>query len=281
MKYKSVLPLIALSLFTLVPSVTAQKLSAQEIIAKHLESIGTAEKRSAFKSIVVSGEVNVEYISQKRQPTSGRIVLATEGRKMFVGMNLNTPEYPQERFIFDGDKSAVGMINRGGRSTLGNFVQSNTIIMSHGLLSGTLGSSWLFLNAAEEKGKISTAGTKKIDGRETYGLSYSPKGGSDIEIKLYFDQETFRHVRTEYSATRSAAMGRTIDESARNRETRMKLVEDFGDFKETGGLTMPSKYRIFYSYTGQNETAEQAWNCVISEFAVNQKLDAGSFSTGE
>jgi len=281
MKYRSVLPLIAISLFTMVPFVTAQKLSAQEIIAKHLDSIGTAEKRSAFKSIVVSGEVDVDYISQKRQPTSGRIVIATEGRKMFVGMNLNTPEYPQERFVFDGDKSAIGMVNRGGRSTLGNFIQSNTIIMSHGLLSGTLGSSWLFLNAADDKGKISTAGTKKIDGRETYGLSYSPKGGSDIEIKLYFDQETFRHVRTEYSATRSAAMGRTIDESARNRETRMKLVEDFGEFKESGGLMMPSKYRIFYSYTGQNETSEQAWNCVISEFAVNQKLDAGSFSTGE
>ena len=281
MKYRSVLPLIAISLFTMVPFVTAQKLGAQEIIAKHLDSIGTAEKRSAFKSIVVSGEVDVDYISQKRQPTSGRIVIATEGRKMFVGMNLNTPEYPQERFVFDGDKSAIGMVNRGGRSTLGNFIQSNTIIMSHGLLSGTLGSSWLFLNAADDKGKISTAGTKKIDGRETYGLSYSPKGGSDIEIKLYFDQETFRHVRTEYSATRSAAMGRTIDESARNRETRMKLVEDFGEFKESGGLMMPSKYRIFYSYTGQNETSEQAWNCVISEFAVNQKLDAGSFSTGE
>lgn len=281
MKYKIVLPLLVLSVLTMATYVNGQKLSAQEIIAKHLDSIGTAEKRSAFKSIVASGEVNVDFITKKTQPTSGRIVLATEGSKMFVGMNLNTPEYPQERFIFDGDKSAIGMANRGGRSILGNFIQSNTVIMSHGLLSGTLGSSWIFLNSAESKGKISAAGTKKIDGRETYGLLYSPKGGSDIEIKIYFDQETFRHVRTEYSATRSAAMGRTIDESARNRETRMKLIEDFSEFKESGGLMLPSKYRIYYSYTGQNETTEQAWNCVISEFAVNQKLDAGSFSTGQ
>ncbi|MEQ1762508.1 MAG: hypothetical protein ABL984_05095 [Pyrinomonadaceae bacterium] len=281
MKYKIVLPIVLFSMFVMVPLAHGQKLTAQGIIAKHLDSIGTAEKRSAFKSIVVSGEVNVDFISRKQQPTSGRIVLATEGSKMFVGMNLNTAEYPQERFIFDGDKSAIGMVSRGSRSVLGNFIQSNTLIMSHGLLSGTLGSSWLFLNSAESKGKISAAGTKKIDGRETYGISYSPKGGSDVEIKMYFDQETFRHVRTEYSATRSAAMGRTIDESARNRETRMKLIEDFGEFKESGGLMLPSKYRIFYSYTGQNETTEQAWNCNISEFAVNQKLDAGTFATGE
>jgi outer membrane lipoprotein-sorting protein len=281
MKSKTILLLVLFSMFLMVPFVSAQKLSAEEIVTKHLDSIGTAEKRSAFKSIVVSGEVNVDFITKKTQPTSGRIVLATEGNKMFVGMNLNTAEYPQERFVFDGDKSAIGMVNRGGRSILGNFIQSNTVIMSHGLLSGTLGSSWLFLNSAESKGKISAAGMKKIDGRETYGLSYSPKGGSDIEIKMYFDQETFRHVRTEYSATRSAAMGRTMDESARNRETRIKLIEDFGDFKESGGLMLPSKYKIFYSYAGQNETNEQAWNCVISEFAVNQKLDAGSFSTGQ
>lgn len=281
MKYKFVLPLLLLSFAVAAPYARAQKLSAQEIIAKHLDSIGAADKRSAFKSIVASGEVSVDFISLKKQPTSGRIVLATEGSKMFVGMNLDTPEYPQERFVYDGDKSAIGMVNRGGRSVLGNFIQSNGVIMSHGLLSGALGSSWLFLNSPESKGKISTTGNKKIDGRETFGLSYNPKGGSDIEIKMYFDQETFRHVRTEYSATRSAAMGRTIDESARNRETRMKLTEDFSEFKESGGLMLPTKYRIHYSYTGQNETTEQAWNCTISEFAVNQKLDAGSFSTGQ
>lgn len=281
MKYKNVLSLVVFSFVLLVPFVDAQKLTAQEIIAKHLESIGTAEKRSAFKSIVASGEVDVKFITKKTQPTSGRIVLASDGNKLFVGMNLNASDYPQERFIFDGDKSTVGLIRSGGRSLLGNFVQGNTLLLSHGLLSGTLGSSWAFLNSAESKAKLTTAGTKKIEGRETYGISYLPKGGSDLNITMYFDKETFRHVRTEYSRTSSAAMGRTIDESARNRETRMKLIEDFADFKESVGITLPTKYKIFYSYAGQNDTTEIEWMCTISEFALNQNLDPGTFATGE
>lgn len=274
------IPVVALlAIFGLVPYVAGQKLTAQEIISKHLDSIGTAEKRALFKSIVVTGEVDRKHITRKSQPTNGRIVLASDGNKLFIGMNLNGTEDPQERFIFDGSKSAVGLANVGGRSLLGNFIQSNSVLLSNGLLSGTLGSSWIFLNY-DGKGKISTSGTKKIGGREAYGISFSPKGGSDIDIKMYFDQETFRHVRSEYSATRSASQGRTIDESARNRETRMKLTEDFSDFKEKDGMTLPSKYKIFYSYAGQNDTTEIEWTSTISEFAVNQKLDAGTFAIG-
>jgi hypothetical protein len=97
---------------------------------------------------------------------------------------------------------------------------------------------------------------------------------------MYFDKETFRHVRTEYSRTSSASMGRTIDESARNSETRLKVIEDFSDFKEFAELTLPTKYRIHYSITGQNGTTEIEWVSNISEFAVNQKLDAGTFAIG-
>lgn len=280
MRPKRILALSLLSMFLLVPYVSGQKLTAQEIITKHLDSIGTAEKRGAFKSIVATGEVDVKFITKKTQPTNGRIVLASEGSKMFVGMNLNASDYPQERFIYNGDKSGVGMANAGGRSLLGTFIQSNSVILSNGLLTGTLSSSWVLLNLSESKAKISTEGTKKIDGRETYGISYSPKGGSDVNIKMYFDQETFRHVRTEYSATRSASQGRTIDDSARNRESRLKLTEDFSDFKDTSGITLPSTYRIHFSYSGQNETTEIEWISKILEYSVNQKLDAGTFAIG-
>ncbi|MDI1240517.1 MAG: hypothetical protein PSX80_01185, partial [bacterium] len=242
MKYKLSLPLVLFSVAVMASAANAQKLMAQEIIAKHLDSIATAEKRANFRSLVVSGEVRVEYITQKNQPAIGRAVFASEGNKMFLGMNLNTANYPHERIIFDGDKSSVALIVGGSRSVLGNFIQSSDVVLSHGLLSGTLGTSWVFLNGGETKAKISTAGTKKIGGREAYGLLYSPKGGSDLEIRMYFDQETFRHVRTEYGRTASARMGATIDQSARELETRLKVIEDFSEFKEFDGVTLPSKY---------------------------------------
>lgn len=280
MKYRVVLPIVLFSMFVMISHVSAQKLTAEEIIAKHLDSIATGEKRSTLKSLIASGEVRVVYVTQKNQPAMGRVVFASEGSKLFMGMNLNASDYPQERFIFDGDKASVGLVRSGSRSPLGSFIQSNSVMLSHGLFSGTLGASWALLNGTEGKAKISTAGTKKIDGRETYGLSYSPKGGSDLNITMYFDKETFRHVRTEYTRTASASMGRTMDESARQSETRFKIIEDFSDFKEFQAVTLPSKYKISYSVTGKTPT-EIEWVCDISEFAVNEKLDPGTFASGE
>lgn len=281
MKYRIVLPIVLFSLFLLAPFASGQKLTADEIIAKHLDSIASAEKRSTLKSLIAVGEVRVEFITQKNQPATGRLVIASEGNRLFVGMSLNASDYPQEKFIFDGDKASVAMVRSGTRSVLGNFIQANNVILSQGLLSGTLGSSWLLLKGGDRKGKISTAGTKKIDGREAYGLSLTPKGGSDLDITMYFDKETFRHIRTEYKRTSSASMGKTIDESARQSETRFKIVEDFSDFKESQGMTLPNKYKISYSVSGANGTTEVEWACNISEFAINQKLDPLTFATGQ
>ncbi len=279
MKCKIALPLLLISMFTAVPIVNGQKLTAEEIISKHLDSIASAEVRSTIKTFIAAGEVRVEFITQKNQPASGRIVLASEGNKLYVGMKFNAGDYPHEQFIFNGDKSSVALVRAGTRSALGNFIQSNGVLLSHGIFSGTLGSSWALLNAGEKKAKISTSGTKKINGREAYGLSYSPKGGSDLNITMYVDKETFQHVRTEYGRTSSASMGRTIDESARQHETRYKVIEDFSDFKSFKEVTLPTKYKITYSVTGQNST-EIEWTSTITEFSFNDNLDADTFSLG-
>lgn len=195
-------------------------------------------------------------------------------------MSLNDTKYPHEKIIFDGNKTAVALVYTGNRSVLGNFIQSNSSIVSQGILGGTLSNAWALLSADQRKAKISSAGSKKIDGREAYALNFNPKGGSDLEITLFFDQETFRHIRTEYKRTASAAIGRTIDDSARQLESRLKVTEDFSDFKEYHGIMVPHKYRIFYSVVGSG-TTEVSWNSELSEFAINQALDAGTFDAGK
>lgn len=249
----------------------------EEVLAKHLESIGKAEIRTAVKNQLAVGDVSVEFISQKNLTAQGRIVMASEGVKNFLGMNLNANDYSSEKFSFDGKKTKVAFVRTGIRSVLGNFVLSNNVILEESLLGGTLSTSWALSNIANNKAKLSFDGTKKIDGKEVYVLGYSPKGGGDLDIKLYFDKETFRHVRTEYKRTSSAAIGRTIDESARQSESRLKIVEDFSDFKVEKGLTLPHNYKLNYSVSGQNGTTEIEWKFVMSQFVFNQTLDAKTF----
>lgn len=269
--------LLALFLLTLfASSAFAQKMKAEDVLAKHLDSIGTAETRSSIKSFIAVGDTEVKFISQKEQPLQGRVVLASASEKNFLGMNLNAVNYPQERFSYDGKKAKVSFVRAAERSILGNFILSNGIILEEGLLGGTLSTSWALLDMTNKKARISFDGTKKIDGKEVYSLGYSIKTG-DLDITMYFDKETFRHVRTEYKRTSSASIGRNIDESARLNESRLKVVEDFSEFKEKKGLTLPHKYRLLYSISGQNGTTEIEWKFNLTEFAFNQNLDPKTF----
>ena len=255
----------------------AQKMKAEEVLAKHLDSIGTPEVRASVKNQMAVGDAVVTFISQKNQSAQGRIVLVSEGMKNFLGMNLNAADYPQEKFSYDGKTSKIAFVRANVRSILGNFILSNDLLLEESLLGGTLATSWALANTATNKAKISFDGTKKVDGQEAYVLGYTPKGGGDIEIKLYFDKETFRHIRSEYKRTISAALGRTIDESARQNETRLKITENFGDFKTETGLTLPHSYSLNYSTTGQSGTSEIEWKFNFTQFAFNQKLDVKTF----
>lgn len=269
--------LFVMALIT-VSSAFGQKLKPEEIVAKHLASIGTAEKLASVKTLIAVGQVDVQYLTQKNLlPASGRIVVASEGNKTFFGLQLNASDYPQEKFIYDGSKFDVAMIRAGSRSPFGEFVQGSNGILSGGILAGAYKTSWPLLSAMDKGAKISSGGSKKINDREALGIKISPKGKVDAEITMYFDEQTFQHVRTEYTRTSSAMMGRTIDESARQLETRVKVTEDYSDFKEVQGLTLPHKYKILYSVLGA-ATKEISYTAVFMEFAVNQPLDPGTFA---
>ena len=255
-----------------------QKMKVEDVLAKHLESIGTAEARAAVKSQIAVGTAEIKSITKITTPVVGRIVVASAGEKIFWGMSLNSIDYPSEKLTFNGKDVKVAFIREGARSTLGNFVTSNNLLLEQGLFGGTLSSAWAMLNIADRKAKLSFDGTKKINGKETYVLGYSPKGGGDVSVNLYFDKESFRHVRSEYRRISSAGIGVRAEDSSKFSENRITLTEDFGDFKPEGGLILPHSYHILYSTTGNsNGSTEIEWTFNLTEFAVNQNLSADTF----
>lgn len=261
-----------------VSSAAGQKLKAEEILAKHVESLGTPETRAAAKNRMAAGSVLVTFISRKNQTAEGRVVMVSTDSKNFFGMKLNATDYAGETFVFDGRKSAVGFANNGIRSVLGNFVQSNGWIVEESLLGGTLANTWALMS--EGKGKLSADGIKKIDGKEFYVIGYSRKGGGDIDVNIYFEKDTFRHARTEYKRVSSAGIGTNPNQSSGFVETRHKVVEDFSNYKDEKGLMLPHTYKLLYSVTGQSGTTEIEWSFDLSEFSFNQNLDESTFSTG-
>ncbi|QYO66266.1 hypothetical protein [Leptolyngbya sp. 7M] len=277
-KYISIVFIAGMLSLFLSSFALAQKLKPEEIIAKHLDSIAAANVRTARKNLIAVGDVTVDYITQKNPSATGRVVMASEGRKMFLGFSLNASDYPMEKIIYDGGRSQVDFVRPGARSDLGSFLNSNGDLLNQGLLGGTLTTAWALLNLDELRPKLSGGGTKKIDGVECYSIGYSPRGGNDLNITLYFEKDTFRHIRTEYSRVISAAIGRTIDTSARQQETRLRVVETFSDFGPVGELTLPKHYKLHYSFSGSSGIKEVSWTYKLLEFAVDQSMDPNTFA---
>lgn len=258
-------------------SAAGDKMKPEEVVAKHLESIGTAEARAAMKSATIIGDSKVTFFGTGGGFAEGISVLASEGDKYLVAMKFNNPAYPFEKIGFDGDEFSVGYIKPGKRSALGDFLRTNQTTFKRGLLSGVLSSSWELLNFDGKDAKLKYAGLKKIDDKQLHKLEYNPKKGSDLNISLYFDADTFRHVRTEYTRVISANQGATIDTSAEQSEVRYKLVEEFSDFSEENKLTMPHTYRIYMEILGRTGTTSYEWMMNFKKFNFNEPIDVKEF----
>lgn len=265
-------------------SVFAQKIKAEDIIAEHLNSIGTAEIRSSIKNQIIFSDVQVAV---KGVPgmIGGKAVILSSGEKNFWGMNFNSNAYPQDRFGYNGKETKVGFSTPGARSFLGEFIFLYRELLKEGLLGGTLSSSWALLNTNLKKPKLSYEGTKKIGEKEAHVLSYSPKNGSDLSIKMFFDAKDYQHIRTEYDRVIAARQGPTVDGSAGQGADRFRLIEEFSDFKKAGNLTLPSTYKIFYSYSSNSSiqlkrdaNREVEWKFKVTNYSYNQKLDESSFN---
>lgn len=275
--YRVAATLLLLSSLSGAREAQAQKLKAEEIIAKNLEAIGGAETLQSVSTRVSTGTVVVTFKEPGTGQLGGRVVLASEGPKNMVAMAFdNATNYPHERIGFDGKDVSGGYVHPGSRSSLGDFLLTNQVILKQGLFGGELSQAWVLLNP-NRKVKLEASGTKKIGDRTMYVLKCYPSG-SDLKISMYFDAETFHHVRTEYERSVIAQMGGTPETSANQSETRYKLVEEFADFKKEGGLTLPHAYKINLEITTPRSGAVRAqWELSLSEFKFNQRLEPASF----
>jgi len=262
--------------------ISAQKLKPEELVSKHLEALGAAETRESVETRITNGTVVVTFREPGTGQVGGRVVLASEGVKNMLAMVFdNSSNYTQEKLGFDGNEVSGSYVRPGTRSTLGDFLLTHKTIVKQGLVGGVLSQSWPLLDMSGKKTKLEMSGTKKIGDRQAFQLKYYPSGGSDLRVSMFFDSETFQHLRTEYTRTVSAQIGSTPETSAQQSETRYKLVEDFSNYRREGGLTLPHTYKIILEITGRTGSFKADWEMNFSDFAFNQRIDPASFDVDD
>lgn len=285
-----------LAITALIPpyySLAGDKIQPEEIVAKHLESIGAAETRASVHSRIAAGTVAATLRSPGTAKFSGKAVMASDGNKNMIKMGFEDAGSYQERFGFDGRDLTIGFVRPGVRGYWGDFLNTHQNIIKEGLVGGTLSDAWPLLNLSEKKPKLEYHGIKKIDGKSLHELKYIPRGTSDLDISLFFDTETFQHVRTEYTRFISAGLGTgvigtgrvsgasqsgAIDASGQQRSTRYKMVEEFSDFRKESGLTLPHSYKVGLELDTRAGTLIGDWEFTLTDFAFNQPIPLATFN---
>jgi len=279
--------------------------NAEELVARHLDSIANAKARADLKSHVAQGPVQFKILVGGAGILDGKAVFVSQGDKLQFMMKLLNNEYRGEQFVFDGQKDKVAFATaRQTRSTLGAFMFAQDAVIREGLLGGVLSTAWPLLNLDERKAKLTFEGVKKVDGQELYEMRYHPKKNSDLEIHLYFDPETYHHVETTYSYSIQAGManlGPSSDNgfptpgsmdnpggtgpgvssevfTARQQQTRYRLQEKFSDFKIVDGFTLPTHYDVQFTQELQSgRTTVSDWDMKDLEVGSNVSLDPRNF----
>lgn len=285
----------ALAFCLAVPAAAQEKLTAEDIIARHLESLGTPQAVAAVKTRIADGKGTMKQATQGSATVSGPAIFLLDGDKLAMQIMFNAPSYPEEVFAFDGSKPQVKRVRPEGRSRLGDFFYVYGHLLREGLVGGTLDTAWPLLRLNERQPELKYNGVQEVNGRSVHEVKYAIRRGSgDFDIRLYFDPESFRHVRTVYRLTIRAGMrtsqnlntGPNLTGSAvadSDNVTRYTLEEDFGDFAAVDGVTLPRNWKIRFTNESPRGTGLGGganiweWDIQFNELIHNEPIDPKTF----
>jgi len=254
--------------------------NVDELVAHHLDSLGNSKVRANVKTRVAQGTAAFKFLVGGAGSLDGKSQFVSEGAKLHFIMKFANNDYRGEQFIFNGDRVEVSSATaQQNRSALGGFICAQDCLLRDGLWGGVLSTAWPLLDLEKRKAKLSFAGLRKVDGHDLYDLRYQPKKNTDIEIHLYFDPETYRHVLTVYKLNILPTVVEGETENARQQETRNRLEERFSEFKSLDGLTLPTHYNIHFTQELQSgQTTVYEWNIQETDLANNTSLDERNFA---
>jgi hypothetical protein len=261
-----------------IPAVTVsaqEKLKVEDVVAKHLEALGSAEARN--KSRIIQGTAVGTFRLGGSGTAEGGAVIASQDVKSLFSIVFGSTEYPYERVGYDGKIVTTGELTPGVRSQLGIFFMRHDMPIREGLLGGVLSTAWPLLDVSGRNPKLKYSGIKKVGDRKAYALTYEGKNSGGLKTTLFFDSETFRHIRTEYEKRQIQLMPDQPSVTQQQGDSVSKLTEEFADFKEEGGLMLPHQYKITLSVETLNRRVLQDFVFNLAQFSFNQKIDDSQF----
>lgn len=281
----SILSLLAIVVAGLIGSSVpaSDKPKLEELVAKHLDALGTNDARAALKALNVEGNSQAKFLRGGAGQAGGPFAMVSTGHKIIMQANYDIPTYPGEFYAFDGEKSTIGFITPGQRSQLEDFLHYNGEVVAEGLIGGTLSTAWPLYDWQTRKARIDVDGLKKVDGKELFRVTYHPRRGTgDLKIYLFFDPETFRHVKTIYAEQSQTQMAASANRSSLGGVggggANLTLEEDFGGFAKVNNLMLPTQWTLKYTQEGVGNGGSMVeFDMAIGKIQANPDVSGVTF----
>jgi hypothetical protein len=281
----SILFVLAIVVASLIGSSVpaSDKPKPEELVSRHLDSLGTADAREALKSLNVEGSLLTKFLRGGSGLAGGPFAMVSTGHKILMEAKFDTPNYPGESYAYDGDKKTLGFIVPGQRSQLEDFLNNNPEVLADGLIGGVLSTAWPLYDWQARKARIDVDGMKKVDGKELLRVTYHPRHGTgDLKIYLFFEPDTFRHVKTIYSEQSQEQMGASSNRSSLGGigggGTNLSLEENFGGFAPVNHLMLPTQWSLQYNQEGVgNGSSLVEFDMNIAKIQANPNISGVTF----
>jgi hypothetical protein len=246
-------------LFSLGSRASAEhELTAEELIQRHLKSIAPLDRLKARQSFALRGDCVYRILSGGALSADGMSQIVSKGKAYNILFSFAAGEYGGTEYLTDGKKTDTRYTSGGQVNPLWIFLEGYDVLLTEGLLGGELTTAWSLLDVKHRKPKLSYRGLQKVDGRELHRLDYRMrKGGGGLQVRLYFEPETYHHVLSTYEVVQSAPAGSDPDQSARQRVTRQRIEERFADFENLNGYVLPSSWTLEFFKSNNDANAIQ------------------------
>jgi hypothetical protein len=262
---------VLLAAAAIVPAITAaQKMTPEELVKLHVQGMTAGVEARPDQAREVKGVVSAITPARAAGLLPGTFTLSSGTTGSRLIMRFDTDRYEGEAFTHEGGTVDIANADprNGSRSAIGNFLARNLVIVSEGLLGGTLNTRWPLLDVAGRRARLNYDGLKTLGGRELHRLRYRAKDNQGgLEVELYFDPATYRHVASVYSSSQAQALGATIESSSQQADQHYRIEERFGKFELIGYITLPRSWSIRFERTG-NTANEWKYDLTVQTIEV-------------